>query len=360
MRIIVLTLLAPAIWLVGLAGCSDDAREGGLEDQLSFGPRRTTWKAASLPVQADSAWGRGKILWHAPREPRDVQEIWNEPQQGEGTIRTLRLVFRPDTNAVKSWTGIMRDFYGQIDAERVQLLELRAKVNDGAKSKLHIDIGSIDEDINGDGIANTEDNILSNGVLEEEEDVGLDGLPDSMEPGYDPNTLPDPNGDNWFFMGEGKCPLPPGECDGINWEDEAIRYEWLNGTEGNLLDPGWLGIPDEETLTRRGQVRTNAYFSYVIDLGLGIDSFRVEGSERNGWWTYRIPIRDSLALDTLIAEAGIVPQWSEVSHIRVWFESELSQTQNDTVEIAAWYFLQCVWQDSVHMVPGQRAAPTSW
>lgn len=326
------------------------------QEQLSLGLQRTIWKAASQPVQVDTAWGQGKILWHAPRDRLDVREVWNvDPKQGEGTIYTLRLVFRPGADSVisKSWAGIMRGFYQRIDAQRAQLLELRAKVSEGARGKLHIDIGSINEDINGDEIANTEDNIQSNGALEEEEDIGLDGKADADEDGYDRNTNPDPNGDNWYFMGEGKCPLPPGECENINWEDESIRYEWLNGTEGNLQDPGWIGIPDEETLTRRGQVRTSTYFSYVIDLGLDIDSFRVENSERNGWWTYRIPIRDSLALDTLVThldsttEETTYPQWNDVSHVRVWFESDAGQTQNDTVEIAAWYFVQSNWQDSV-------------
>lgn len=322
------------------------------QEQLSLGLQRTNWKAASLPVQVDTAnWGQGKILWHAPKDPLDVREVWNvDPKQGEGTIRTLRLVFRPDT--IQSWAGIMRGFYQRIDAQRVQLLELRAKVSEGAQGKLHIDIGTINEDMNGDEIATNEDK-NNNGVVDEEEDVGLDGKADEAEDGYDENTNPDPNGDNWYFMGEGKCPLPSGECDKINWGDESIRYEWLNGTEGNLLDPGWLGIPDEETLTRRGQVRANAYFSYVIDLGLDIDSFRVEGSERNGWWTYRIPIRDSLALDTIVLDVNpdtgdtLQFSWNEVTHVRVWFESEASQTQNDTVEIAAWYFVQSNWQDSV-------------
>ncbi len=326
------------------------------QEQLSLGLQRTTWKAATQPVQVGPAgWEQGQILWHAPRDPRNVTDIWNiDHRPGEGTIRTLRLVFRPgaDPVASKSWAGIMRGFYQRIDAQRAQLLELRAKVSKGSQGRLHIDIGTIDEDLDGDQLATTEDED-NNGVVEEDEDVGLDGLPDNLEPGYHPDTLPDPNGDNWYFLGEGECPLPPGECDKVNWEDESVRYEWLNGTEGNFLDPGWLGIPDEETLTRRGQVRTNKYFSYVIDLGSGIDSFQVEGSERNGWWTYRIPIRDSLALDTLVAHYDdatgqtVYPQWSDVSHVRVWFESQAGQTQYDTVEIAAWYFVQSNWQDSV-------------
>jgi len=326
------------------------------QEQLSLGTQRTIWKTASWPVQADSSsLERGKILWHAPRNPLDIREVWDvDPKQGEGTIRPLRLIFRPDVNSVQSWGGIMRGFYQRIDAQRVQLLELRAKVNEGARGKLHIDIGRISEDLNSDGVANTEDNVQPNDALEKVEDVGLDGLADSLEPGYDPDTLPDPNGDNWYFMGDGKCPLSQDLCDQLDnedsplWDIDSIYYEWLNGTEGNIDDPGWLGIPDKEPLNRMGGQNTNnAYFSYVIDFTFDADSFRVENSERNGWWTYRIPIRDSLVLDTIVTEGGIEPLWNEVSHVRVWFESEAGQTENDTVEIAAWYFVQSNWQDSV-------------
>ena len=331
------------------------------QEQLSLGTQRTTWKVPSWPVQADSTlFERGKILWHAPRNPLDVREVWDvDPKHGEGTIRTLRLVFRPNIQTGQSWAGIMRGFYQRLDAQRVQLLELRVKISDGARSKLHIDIGKISEDWNGNGIANTEDNIFPNGALEEEEDVGLDGLADWEEEGYDPDTLPDPNGDNWYFLGRGKCPLTQNLCEELNdkdsplWDNDSIYYEWLNGTEGNRWDAGWLGIPDEETLNRMGgQNLVNAYYSFVIDF-LDIDSFRVEGSERNGWWTYRIPIRDSLALDALVAEEGYQPEWNEVSHVRVWFESDIGQTQADTIEIAAWYFVQSNWQDSVIYGPDE-------
>lgn len=333
------------------------------QEQLGLGTARTTWKKASQPVQADDNWEVGRILWHTPKDAVRVDEVYDrEARQGEGTIRTLRMIFRPDTSADKSWAGIMRGFWRRIDAERVQLFEIRAK---GTSGKLHIDIGSINEDLNGDGFADTEDAVQVNGVLEEEEDVGLDGKVDQDEEdedgnGYDPYTNPDPSGDNWYFLGEGKCPLSPDECNWLedpkNWDNYPNYYEWLNGTEGNLLDPGWLGIPDEETLTRKGQVLTNAYFSYVIDfdslgaVNSGTPSWwRVENSEKNGWWTYRIPIRDSLALDSVVAEGEVQPQWNEndVSHVRIWFESELGQTRPDTVEIADWYFVQSNWQDSV-------------
>ncbi len=319
------------------------------QEQLSLGTRRTTWKHASKPFVLQAGFNKGKLLWHAPKDPRNVTEVWDvDPRQGEGSIFTMRMIFRPqsDSGGDPSWAGVMRGFAGRIDAERVQHLEIRARINDGARGKLHIDVGSISEDVDNDGNADTEDNIFRNGTLDEEEDVGLDGLADVFEPGYDKDTLPDPNDDDWFFLGDGTCPLPDNQCDKVNWEDESIRYEWLNGTEGNRDDPGWIGIPDEETLNRmRGFNNTNAYFSYVIDFD-DIERFRVEGSNKYDWWTYRIPIKDPLVTDTA-REGDIEPMWNEVSHVRVWFESEPFQEVYDTVEVAAWYFVQSNWRDTV-------------
>jgi len=350
------------------------------QEQLSLGTSRTTWKPTSIPIQVDTTiCEKGKILWHTPRELRRVDEIYErEARQGEGTIHTLRVIFRPqaDSTHLRSWAGIMRGFYNRIDAERVQLLELRAKISNGAKGKLHFDIGSIDEDLNGDGVPNTEDN-NTNGALDFEEDVGLDGLPDEEEVdengnGYDLVTNPDPSSDNWYFLGEGKCPLSPDLCNRLGnsndplWNNDSIYYEWLNGTEGNLKDPGWLSVPDEETLTRKGQVTFNRYFSFVIDLAE--DSFRVDNSDLNGWWTYRIPIKDPSALDTIVStivssdegEDTLSPVWNEVSHVRVWFESEVGQTEPDTIEIADWYFVQSNWEDSVIYHGPSRPDSTSF
>ncbi len=318
------------------------------QEHLTLGLQRTIWKKASRPLQADPLATRSKMLWHMLRDPIDVREVWNvDPKQGEGSLRPLRLIFRPNPDSARSWAGIMRGYENRIDANRVQLLELRAKVNPGAKGKMHIDIGTVNDDVNNNGAFDTEDKLNGgNGVVEKEEDVGLDGLADVDEPGYDPDTLPDPNGDNWYFMGDGKCPLPANECNSLDWDNDSIYYEWLNGTEGNRSDPGWLGLPDDEALNRSGGRSINAYFSYVIDFD-NLDSFRVENSERNGWWTYRIPIRDSLALDTIISDGETMPSWSTVTHIRIWFESEPYQAENDTIQIADWYFVQSNWQDSV-------------
>ncbi|UCD63572.1 MAG: cell surface protein SprA [Candidatus Zixiibacteriota bacterium] len=336
------------------------------QDRLSLGTSRTRWTEAAPPFPAASqAFQRGKMLWHTPRELRRVEEVYDrEVAAGEGSIRTLRLIYRPsaflgDGDGVsESWAGIMRYFGASVDAKRAQLFEVRLKVYDSIGAKLHFDFGRINEDVNSDGFAFTED-INDNKAVDESEDVGLDGLPDEQEPGYDPVTNPDPSGDNWFFQGEGDCPVPGG-CGQIDWESDEWFYEYLNGTEGNRRDPGVTGLPDQEALSRGlGFETVDAYFSFVLDLTNNPDSFRVENSEKNGWVTYRIPIRDSLAVDDFVTSSAVLrPSWDKITHVRIWFESDPAQSDPDTVEIADWYFVQSNWQDSVIFGPDSASSYT--
>ncbi len=336
------------------------------EDDPVLPTIRTDWQLSSRPAQLEDNYVRGQLLWHTPRDLVRVEDVWDrEAAQGQGVVRTFRMIFRPrhyttdtailnndlviDTVAVglKSWAGVtcyLGD-YGYYIHDTTQYFELRARATSG---RMHLQFGSISEDINGDGWAASEDGLgtgARNGSCEEEEDVGLDLLRDQDEPFYDPEASPDPNGDNWYFLGDGKCPLPPGQCESIDWDDESIRYEWLNGTEGNLDDPATQGRPDAEALSGHGFCVINSYFSYVIDFES--DSFRVPDSDwppdvpvERRWWTYRIPIRDTAALDEMVDEDG-TPDWTRITHARIWFEDETADdTKGDTVEVADWRFLQ--------------------
>jgi cell surface protein SprA len=347
-----------------------DDFESALE-QLSLGVNRTTWQPASLPKHIDAdSYLRGKVLWHQPRDAVSTTDVYDvKTGRGEGSIRTLRMVFRPhhdsvavaynaDTTALvydtlpgsyHSWGGIMRYFHNRVDASRVQLFEVRMR---GSKrGRLHFDFGRINEDANGNDRIDSEDILSRNGSVEEEEDTGLDNLMDDQEPFYIDSVNTDPSDDNWYFLGEGKCPLPAGSCDGINWDDESIRYEWLNGTEGNIGDISVLGYPDREQLNTSGFNESDAYFSFAIDLADDAQ-FLVEGSEKpagaeNPWRTYRIPVLDTLAQDAVVSTDQIVPNWANISHVRVWFDDTTDSTLADTIEIADWYFVQSNWRDSI-------------
>ena len=330
-------------------------------EQLSLSTSRTLWKRSSRPQPVEdnfSDFTRGRLLWHAPTLEGlpVIGDVYDrQSRQGEGFVRTLRLIFTPDPSNADSnkasWAGITRYFRGRIDASRLQLFEFRAR---GNKGKLHFDFGFINEDLDEDSNADTEDNIQPNGYVEENEDNGLDILPDGTETdSVFWGTDGDLAGDNFYFKSRGedvgKCPYLGG-CDNIPENDPNFYYRWLNGTEGNRDDAEYLGIPDEEVLSNGSLNTINSYFSYEIDLENS--PFLVPNTtSRGGFNTYRIPILDTISMDKnlfdVFIEGSTIPEWQNITHIRVWFESELGEIFEDTVEIADWYFVQSNWKDSI-------------
>ncbi|MEE8576762.1 MAG: hypothetical protein V3T31_05860, partial [candidate division Zixibacteria bacterium] len=335
-----------------------DDFESALEE-LSLGTTRTIWKHASVPyVLADQDFRKTKMLWHTPRELVQVDDVYDrESAQGQGTLRTLRMIFRPDTLGAGSWSGIMRYFGSRVDSSRAKLFEVRLRAEDNIESKLHFDFGIINEDLNGDGQSFTED-LDNNGAVDETEDVGLDGLSDAEEIDVTGNPA-DPAGDNWYFQGDGNCPIPGG-CESIDWDSDQWYYEFLNGTEGNMLDPSVTGLPDRENLSPGfgGWETRDAYFTYILDLDS--DEFLVPNSEKNGWATYRIPIRDIEAVDDVVSSGSTIPNWNKITHVRIWFESAPGQTDPDTVEIADWFFVQSNWRDLLVFGPDSAASNTKF
>ncbi len=368
-------------------------------EQTGLGVNRTNWQISSKPPSSHAGHldKRSKLLWHNPVELLRIEDVYNltddQTEVGQSTIRPLRLVFRPRTEDTtwswqenpdapgdtipvpeitddtdpESWAGMMRGYSARIDAERVQVLEIRVRANSGI---MHLDFGRISEDINGDGAASFE--TTQGGDFPIEDDVGLDGLADPDEPFYHPVYNPDPNGDNWYFDGAGACPLPSSLCGDENSANDTLfdaangtYYEWLNGTEGNYVDFENYAEPDEETYGRTFQDQ-NGYFSYEIDFGSANPAFRLDSTKKESaeidkpaWYTYRIPIRDSSLLDAVIiddeSDATLTPRWSGtgIQHIRIWFEERPNQTTPDTIEIADWYFVQSNWRDTV--IYGDRA-----
>ncbi|MBK7141654.1 MAG: cell surface protein SprA [bacterium] len=348
-----------------------DDFESALE-QLNLPMGRGGWTMSSMPKQLSLDHTRAKLLWHNPLGGRPLQEIYDRDiRQGQGSVNTFRMIWRPrgtpqiaDTNVVDtlpgpSFGGVMTYFAG-IDAYRVQLFEVRVK---GDRGKLHFDFGVISEDIDGNDAPNKEDGsagLLENGQLEAEEDLGYDGKADPLEDNYNATTNPDPSGDNWYTAaggdGAGKCPLP--SCNPTQFDEDTDPrfYDFLNGTEGNIDDIVNLATPDAEQLTTTNFVTTNAYFSYTIDLSDQSDTgFYVPNSRNDsGWMTFRIPIRDSSMLDTIVApSSGLPADWANVTHARVWFESDEFADRWDTVEVGAWYFVQSNWRDTTILKRGR-------
>jgi len=376
-------------------------------EKLSLGILRTDWTLSSPPYLNDTALStreRGTMRWHNPPAIARQDVFEGETAAGQGSLQPLRLVFRPfdlacfnaDSVKVKSWGGVMRSFNNRVDANRVQLFEIRAK---GGKGKLHFDFGVISEDIDGDGRGDKEDrdgnrqldiDLKANPPIDE--DVGLDTIPDLQETNkcgnpYHSQDNPDPAGDNWWFNEYGKGagadnerpPVPIGIWSNEWFKDRALTegdylyYEWQNGTEGNGDDDLVQGLPDQEALNRvTSSLNTeDAYLTFAIDLSTDTDNPYVDlESERNGWYTYRVPIRDPGVVDTVNPEGSTDIGWSTVSYVRVWFERDpdapdaptpttlattpladlIYRTAVDSIWIAEWGFIQSNWHDTLSLV----------
>lgn len=360
---------------------------------LSFGMYRVDWKHPSEPLQvlnSSQRYAKGKMIWHTPYNRPPISDIYDrETAAGEGAATVLRMTYRPhnyvlDTNDVdcengilldstiypaSSWAGVMKAINkNSIDADKTKLFEMRVKFsetrydpvgdstyvvyNNDIKGKLHFDFGLINEDLNHDGNADTEDKD-NNNTVDESEDIGLDGLSDAEEECYDPVNNPDPSGDNYYFLGEGKCPLP--NCDEIDWNDpySPYYYEFINGTEGNIDDGSSSAYPDKETLSSSNGANTeDSYFSYVLDFDSpDIEDYYLDSTlnDSTNWVTYRIPLRDSTtaAYQGTFSSVGTEPSWNKISYIRVWYEADASDSVTKTLDFAHWGFVQSNWTDTV-------------
>jgi len=352
-------------------------------ERLSLGIPRSNWTQCSEPIPVLSSGGeyvRGTMLWHNPPAISREEVYTAETAQGEGSLVPLRLIFRPrgfvdsldasdsctgELVPRKSWGGIMRYFNNRVDQSRVQLFEVRAM---GGKGTLHFDFGRISEDVDGDGDPDFE-GIKDDQAVDSLQDIGLDHVADVDETGpcgeiWDRTSNPDPARDNWWYEGYGKGypddnNRPP--VDNSVWDVIAaqvqdewhyMHYFWQNGTEGNLDDDPVRGQKDEENIGQTTFEEANAYFTITLPLDtLETNEFLVENSGKNGWYTYRVPIREPGVVDSLKSNSDLSVSWAEVSHVRVWFEAATpgldSLADIDSVWIADWGFVQSNWHDTL-------------
>jgi hypothetical protein len=212
------------------------------------------------------------------------------------------------------WTGLTQSL-SRLGADLSLARFVEVWVNDMTQThaqthaRLHIDFGHVSEDAfwQRDAVPNgrldTED-ANQDARLDAGEDTGLDGIPDSGEPGYDPVTNPDPAGDDYHY-------------DPNNPRD----YSKVNGTEGNAMGvPN--SSPDTEDLDLNGTLDIgNVYLEGTLDLSdsayVATDVARdYPGNPAvdpdNGWRLFKIPV----AAFTSAAGAD----WSAVKDLRIWVD----------------------------------------
>lgn len=300
----------------------------GAKRTIPIGISYTSWKDLSvpdkLPFIGDSSKSRqmaykAKSFWfNVLPSDVDVTHIWpqKEAARGQDQITVLDFVYDPGRkgfynwyprldNRAFLWGGMMKkisESATNLVEENIEFIEFWMKLDSryvqhtwNPTDSLYIDLGKITEDVIPNGILNSEDQ-NENDLIDQGEDLGLDELPDTEEPGYDPVNNPDPSGDNYSFsLGQGD-------------------YSRINGTEKNSesLDAG--RFPDTEDLNRTLDLnQLNSYFRYSVPL----DTFKTSnpyitgGGNNDRWFQIRIPIKD------FKSKVGD-PSFSIVEHMRIW------------------------------------------
>ncbi|MCR4423153.1 MAG: hypothetical protein WHU95_02170 [candidate division WOR-3 bacterium] len=271
------------------------------------------WSFASVPVGKDTAqFARSPLKWFNPAKKVRKDSVFgsNIGDEASETQDILRVVFSPDNSA--SWAGIMQAPPGAqigMNFTDIENLEVILRSQRG-RGNLHISVGmAIDEDaprrakdgsIKGlNGRLDTEDR-NGNGILDQDEDTGLDGVfgADSL---WGPGSLDDGN-------------------------DDYDPYNNQQGTENNRR-------LDAEDLDRNGFSRYNHYFEYTIAL----QDEKFLTPLYNNWRLYRLPLRDS----TLFSKIG-TPKWEDIRVVRVWFDGFETP---DTLELYSIQFVGSKWRD---------------
>lgn len=316
-----------------------DDFESGSKRQIPLGITYTLWQTASPPLDKNLGFNdssrnakKASLYWYNPRIKPDENEIW--PDKNKGSLQTIKkdimtMHYEPNlrgmyntnfdyinnpTIADSAWSGLMRGlpFYStNLNQENIDFIEITLSVDqnlDPSNAKLYLDIGRISEDVVLNSSLNTEDgcrtqNPQSDGIMNDGEDVGLDGLNDEEERKKYNVTDSDPMVDNFK-------PLPFG-----NTNPSQEDYRYLNGLEGNLTREDGP-FPNTEDLNNNSSLDLdNSYFRYELNLDPSPSTNKqIVGSGKNGWRQYRIPLRAGF---TKVGN----PSFSSVEAIRLSIKS---------------------------------------
>ncbi|MEO0243700.1 MAG: hypothetical protein ABIL92_02970 [candidate division WOR-3 bacterium] len=292
----------------------DDMENSKDEMYLSFSIY--DWKRSSIPlaqnnVEKDTFYLGSKIVWVGVYDLYRKGQIFSNLPDEEKNYPHLvfYLELYPKAPGIPSFLGIssVLSYMGQ-DFTNYEYLNVIIK---GRKGKMYIDVGP---DISENGvwrdragrIKSYDPYVISsedkngNGVLDEGEDTGLDGIQgaDSL---WNLNSLDDGN-DDYYYPRTGER-----------------NYSRVNGTEGN-------GRLDTEELIIDGKLSLeNNYYEMVIDLE-NPDPGIFVGENPYGFRTFLIPIKDT----TYVKKFGN-PNWGYVRFVRIWFDQI---TEPETLVIA--------------------------
>lgn len=305
----------------------------GSKNTTSLGVMRGQWTVASPPTMTspydpnDARHGRYSIrsrwshfYWYNPYEQVDVNDIWPEKKayRGEGRTHVLSFDFTPNDSGAHSWAGVMRALsQGNFDQSRSKYIEVWVN---GSRGQINIDLGLISEDVIPNNRLDSEDRGADigrgDGLLDLDEDVGLDGMADSD------SIAIAAGGDFWDVDGDGeKDDWEPYSNDAWSYESGSSDYDKINGTEANRNDPDRGIRPDTEDINGKSGLDTdNRFFRYSFSLDKDSpDTVYVAGGDLDrsnwglptSWRLYRIPLAEP---DTATSGADM----TDIQFVRIW------------------------------------------
>ena len=331
--------------------------------------QRRFWKSCSAPLSYESISGtfgdelrqrnRGRLYWYNPYVPVRTKEIWPNQQTslraGNETTDVMVLKYKSmahqeEVDKDSIWVGITTSLYsGDYEQTQSKFFEIWVK---GSSGRLHLDLGKISEDSDGNGRLNTEDIpgaglTLGNGFLEDNEDTGLDGCFDETENGWG-GCLESNSYNDLFSLGESilintSDDINPEDPNNDNWSYEAgdLDYSSVNGTEnngtGSSIQEGGK-YPDTEDLDRSTFLdKNNDYFSTNFML---TDTTYLAGETEKegvatGWKLFRVPLSDFKRVKNI--------EWNEIRYVRLGITG--LEKEENTLQIAKIEIVGNEWQE---------------
>ena len=370
------------------------------DESITIGMSREGWAWSSLPAEPDTvspgqrrfaAADRAFTRWfkQTPSATRAELNPDLSEQERRDVVQALAMrMIGSDAETdptLRRWQsgefgGIMRGFPGDVDLSRAQFLEFWVNDftgNDMAlrEGKLHFDFGSINEDFwwrSGSsttdtlGVYDTEDGETTdegqtppNGILDGQEDTGLDRLFNEAEGTsaftVRPGREPDLAGDNSAAATEFLDPNDPRRSTHPYLANEQFLF--INGTEENRrLDKEDL---DLDAIFNR----SDGYFSLELELSNSedaiVDIYRDYAnnagfigeslSKRNAWRRYRLDLRKLKLVQPPLGDGTpydrTTPDLSRISHFRIWYENPdgVINNANPVIVFAEMRFLGNRW-----------------
>ncbi|TDI84103.1 MAG: cell surface protein SprA, partial [Caldithrix sp.] len=311
----------------------------------NLGVLRRNWSLASAPDDGrhDHSNKLNNFVWYNPVAQVSITQIFPEREvnanTGDTRTHVLRMdLFDPEDPQPDStrWAGVMRALSpGFFDQSQTKFIEIMVQ---GERGRLHIDMGSISEDVIANNNLDSEDEIeagIRNRILDDGEDRGLDNVvrADPPELNYPRtnhvgDTIQQAPYDFWDVNNNGiKDADEPWSYD--DWFYDGLSDIYItegtgsiDGSENSRNDEGGR-IPDTEDINANSILdQVNQYFSYSFSLEPdspdaslivgGNDDPTIPGGP---WKLYRIPFNNEAA-DTLVGS----PSRSLIEYIRIWVD----------------------------------------